>query len=127
MRLRPDLAEAYRGQVVALEAACAGDPAGRAAAAEILRALIGKIVVTPLERRGQVGLELHGEFATILTFTQGSEQSGRGFVVSMVAGEGLEPPTRVQAMPKLVVQCRERARSISSPRRSPRRARLQCS
>ncbi len=94
MRLRPDLAEAYRGQVVALEAAFAGDPAGRAAAAEILRALIGKIVVTPLERRGQVGLELHGEFATILTFTQGSEQSGRGFVVSMVAGEGLEPPAR---------------------------------
>jgi hypothetical protein len=83
--------------VAAPEAALAGNPpagqsptagegpAGRAEAAEILRALIGKIVVTPLQRRGEVGLELYGDLAAILTLAQGAEQSGPGFVVSMVA------------------------------------------
>ncbi len=80
-----------------------------------LRGLIGKVAVTPLARRGQVGLELHGDLATIFALAQAPEQTGPAFVVSMVAGEGLEPPTRVQAMPKLVVQCRERARSGKPP------------
>ncbi len=93
IRLRPDLAEAYRGQVTALEGALAGNQAGRAEVAEILRGLIGKIVVTPQERRGEVDRKLHGELAAILTLAQGPEQSGSGFVISMVAGGGLEPPT----------------------------------
>ncbi len=76
----------------------------RPQAAEALRMLIDKIVLTPGPQRGEVFATLHGELATILEWTQ-QQASGKtakttkpaavatGLSVSVVAGAGFEPTT----------------------------------
>ena len=64
--LHPEMATFYREQVAALHLALgAGDDQDRAEAAERLRSLVSKIVLTPEE--GKLAIDVHGNLAGILT------------------------------------------------------------
>ncbi|KGJ03415.1 Site-specific DNA recombinase [Paracoccus halophilus] len=76
----------------------------RQKAAETLRGLIEKIVLTPGPERGEIYATLHGELSTILVWTerQAIGKSAKttkpaavatGMLVSVVAGVGFEPTT----------------------------------
>ncbi len=76
----------------------------RAEAAEVMRQLIEKIVLTPGPERGELYATLHGELRTILEWTerQAIGKAGKttkpaagatGLSVSVVAGAGFEPAT----------------------------------
>jgi site-specific DNA recombinase len=63
--LHPEMASFYREQVTALHLALgAGDDQDRAEAAERLRSLINKIVLTP--ENGRLAIDVHGDLAGIL-------------------------------------------------------------
>jgi hypothetical protein len=69
-------------------------PADRAEALEILRSLIDKIVVRPVDDRFE--LELVGEIANMVALVPGAEGARNEpyrSSVKVVAGEGFEPPT----------------------------------
>ncbi|WP_421091070.1 recombinase family protein [Pseudochrobactrum sp. MP213Fo] len=74
----------------------------RQEAAEILRGLIEKIVLTPGRERGEIYATLHGELGTILEWTEQQvvgkttkttkpAAGATGLLVSVVAGAGFEP------------------------------------
>jgi DNA invertase Pin-like site-specific DNA recombinase len=98
LRLHPKLAELYAGKVARLEEAL-DDPVDGRQAAEIIRGMIDRIVLTP----GDDGLaaELYGDIASILSIC-GEISSGQkklpgtdipGSQLSVVAGVGFEPTT----------------------------------
>jgi hypothetical protein len=62
-------------------------------AAEILRGLIDRIVLTPLD--GELRAELHGDLAVLARFAQEGKQrsGGNPTRLSVVAGVGFEPTT----------------------------------
>ena len=77
-------------------------PEERPQAAEALRMLIERIVLTPGTERGEMFAAMHGELRTILEWTerQATNESAKttkpaakaaGFVVLVVAGAGFEP------------------------------------
>ena len=67
--LLPSAASIYAQKIAALAEAL-NQPDERAEAAEALRLLIEKIVLTPGPARGEIDATLHGELATILEWTQ---------------------------------------------------------
>ncbi|MDP0929438.1 recombinase family protein [Paracoccus onubensis] len=94
--LLPSASAIYARKVAALTAALA-KPDERPQAAEALRMLIDKIVLTPGPERGEIYATLHGELRTILEWTerQAIGKAGKktkpavgaaGLSVSMVAG-----------------------------------------
>ncbi len=97
----PSAAAIYAKKVAALTAALA-KPDERPQAAEALRMLIEKIVLTPGPERGEIFATLHGELRTILEWTE-RQAVGKatkrntplafalGVSVSLVAGAGFEP------------------------------------
>ena len=101
--LLPNAAAIYAQKVARLTEAL-NHPDVRAEAAEALRMLIDKIVLTPGPQRGEVFATLHGELATILEWTQ-QQASGKtpkttkpaagatGLSVSVVAGARFELTT----------------------------------
>lgn len=67
--LHPKMADFYREQVTGLAAALRGDDGGsRTEAAERLRSLVSKIVLTPAD--GKLTIDVHGDLAGILTIAQ---------------------------------------------------------
>ena len=72
-RLHPNLAEVYRQKVAALHKAPA-DEASRDEAFELIRSLIDKVVVTPME--GDMHIDLHGELAGILALCREGRRGG---------------------------------------------------
>lgn len=99
--LLPSASAIYARKVAALTAALA-KPDERPQAAEALRMLIDKIVLTPGPERGEIYATLHGELRTILEWTerQAVGKAGKmtkpavgtaGLSVSMVAGAGQHP------------------------------------
>jgi hypothetical protein len=71
----PNLAEVYRQKVAELHAALE-DETLRDEGFELIRSLIEKVVVTPVE--GELQIDLHGEFAGIFTLCQpGRRADGR--------------------------------------------------
>ena len=101
-KLFPNLARLYRETVEDLQEELARDdgPAGRPVAQDFAaaRSLIERIVVNPGDHhKARCGLELHGSLVNLLEGITPEEQRRnaadlRG--LRMVAGEGLEPPTR---------------------------------
>ncbi len=72
--LHPKMADFYREQVTGLAAALRGDEDGsRTEAAERLRSLVSKIVLTPAD--GKLTIDVHGDLAGILTITQANALS----------------------------------------------------
>ena len=94
IELHPNLPKIYRRKVADLQAALNKDPISRAEAAECLRTLIEKIVVVPGEKRGETTVELHGHVPAILAFAAGPKRAESRSVISLVAAEGFEPPTK---------------------------------
>jgi DNA invertase Pin-like site-specific DNA recombinase len=108
-RLHPNAADIYAAAVADLEAAL-NDPGIRTEAAEVLRGLVEKIVLTPdADAPDGLAAALHGDLAQILTLAipapasasraKGSGLGGagrpgtpvRGSQLSVVAGAGFEP------------------------------------
>ena len=71
-RIYPDIAEIYRTKIQRLEDALSRPDDAREAA-EAMRDLIDKIVLTPGKKRGEVKAELYGELAAILALTSGQK------------------------------------------------------
>ena len=92
--LHPSMADAYRSKVEELAAALRREDT-RLEASEMLRGLIESIVLTP--RHGQLGIELKGSLAAMLTAatkTKRSPETGDLHVpIQVVAGAGFEPAT----------------------------------
>ncbi len=116
-RIYPDLSRRWRRLVEDLAGALAQGAEGDRQAIELVRSVTTKIVVSPgrLRRPGKAGasadpcgVELHGSLATLLALAGGAvagtapaspNRAAPGWAapnsrVMMVAGEGLEPPTR---------------------------------
>ena len=103
--LHPAMAERYRQEVTALKASL-NRADSRAEAAEHLRALMEKIVLTPVQGRKDLRIDLHGDLAGILSVAaqNGSQKRERlrkavndnfpePSKIVLVAGAGLEPAT----------------------------------
>jgi hypothetical protein len=83
--VHPNLANVYRLRVERFTDAL-DDPDGGRQAAEALRSLIGEIVLTPGEKRGEVKAELRGELFGILDFVKSEEkQQAVGFMPPVAA------------------------------------------
>ncbi len=97
IRLHPNLAEIYRNKVARLEESLNAEGV-RSEAGEAIRALMQEIRLVPDKRTGELRAELYGELATILALSDTSERKRPATEVagrlSLVAEEGLEPPTR---------------------------------
>lgn len=92
VRMNPRLADLYQEKVARLHEELNRAPI-RAEAASILRGLISEIRLIP--QNGELEIELIGEVTSILALaSEGPRQlSAAGAKITMVAGEGLEPPT----------------------------------
>jgi site-specific DNA recombinase len=99
--LHPNLPELYRRRVADFEAALKRTPTEQAAAGEILRSLIARILVHPGKGRGEVQIQVEGSIPAILDFAQQRrERSPNRSVAMVVPRGGFEPPT-----PAFSVQC----------------------
>jgi hypothetical protein len=67
--VHPNVANIYRTKVATFTEVLDDADGGREAA-EALRSLIGDVVLTPGEKRGEVNAELRGELMGILSFTR---------------------------------------------------------
>ncbi len=97
--LHPNMADHYHREVAELHAALA-DEKRRMEAVEIIRALIDKIVLTPVKKNGRktMAIDLHGHLAGILSLaakTKKPPHKDGDFKEStkVVAGVGFEPTT----------------------------------
>jgi site-specific DNA recombinase len=89
VRLHPNMGERYRQQVTGLIEAL-NEPDRRTEAAELIRALVDRIVFSPeAGSPKRATLDLHGDLAGILSLV--SETGGKPPVTTMVAGAGFEP------------------------------------
>ena len=85
VRLHPNMGERYRNQVTGLIEAL-NEPGRRTEAAELIRALVDRIVFSPAAGNPKrATLDLHGDLAGILALA--SETGGKPPVTRMVAGE----------------------------------------
>jgi len=73
--IHPNVAEVYRRKVERLVEALS-DPALRDEAADDIRSLVGKIVISPGPERGEVHATLSGELGGILRFVSGQKPPG---------------------------------------------------
>ena len=101
VRIHPNMAAYYRQQVGRLRETL-NDEEHRAEATELIRDLIDKIVLTPETAengRKTLSIDLHGDLAGILAQAANEKKAPRLSAegleqIKLVAGEGLEPPTR---------------------------------
>ncbi|WP_407670265.1 recombinase family protein [Paramagnetospirillum marisnigri] len=98
--LMPNLAEVYATKVAAL-AESLNDPEIKAEATELIRQLIGRVVMTPdPDAPDGMRMEVHGILGEIVALAAGQELKsklpdlgGPGSQLSVVAGAGFEPAT----------------------------------
>lgn len=82
--VHPGIADIYRRKIAQLVETL-DDPETRLDASSDVRSLIGKIVLHPGEKRGQVHATLHGELMGILDFVNGTSQPEANRVMTKVA------------------------------------------
>ncbi len=82
--VHPGIAEIYKRKVARL-AETLGDPDMRLDASSDIRSLVGKIVLHPGERRGEVHATLHGSLTGILDFVNDNPQPGHRRVITKVS------------------------------------------
>jgi hypothetical protein len=87
--VNPNVAEIYRRKVTRLADALAESEASREAASAI-RSLIGDVVLTPGERRGEVNATLRGELLAILAIASG-DSSRRTAVTGVITNAVASP------------------------------------
>ncbi|MQA66718.1 MAG: hypothetical protein GEU76_12605 [Alphaproteobacteria bacterium] len=93
VELHPSFPEIYRRKIKGLESLAAGDSIMRSEASQILRSLITALTIHARPGRGQYEIELEGSLAGVLALVEGRDTS-REVRVTVVAEEGLEPPTQ---------------------------------
>ena len=93
IRICPDLSGMYRRKVAELRDALNENLETRQQAIAILRTLIDKMVLHPGAKRGEFKVELMGQLASIINLAR-PQGPGEEVMITMVAEEGLEPPTR---------------------------------
>ncbi|WBO24343.1 recombinase family protein [Sphingomonas abietis] len=108
----PNIAEVYRKKVERLAEAL-NQPTERAEAADAIRALIERVILTPGAKRGEINAMLHGEFGAILewvgrlapgqTKTPGSGEPG--VMRSVVAGTRSHLRYNSAARRRLTIPC----------------------
>ena len=74
--VHPNVAELYRAKVTRLAETLA-DPESNGEACEDIRSLVGEVVLTPGEKRGQIHAILRGELMAILDLAEGRRRSPR--------------------------------------------------
>jgi site-specific DNA recombinase len=84
-----DLAELYCQKVDNLRECLTRDEPTRVKAATQLRALINKVEVHPLEKKGAARLRITGDMSAVIGLTGDCKKTA----VKVVAEEGIEPPT----------------------------------
>ena len=109
--IHPNISEIYRRKVERLAGALV-DPEEREEAADALRGLIQRVVLTPGTKRGEVNAVLHGEFGTILEWLERRESTKNdttpaafasgvsGMSVSVVAGARFDRCRTEVALPR---------------------------
>jgi hypothetical protein len=92
LRLHTNLPELYRSKIGRLAEALTA-PETVTEAAETMRGLIDRIVLTPVD--GELRGELHGDLAVLARFAEEgvSRSAGNPARLSVVAGVGFEPTT----------------------------------
>ena len=91
IELHPRAILEYQKRVATLTEALQGG-AARDPALATLRDLLDRIDVAPLPARGEVALTAHGLIAGLVDYAT-RKQAVNASAISMVAGEGFEPPT----------------------------------
>jgi hypothetical protein len=89
-----DLAALFRRKVERLEKSLNADPGITSAAALTLRNVIDAIVLHPRENKGRMRIEVYGEPSILFLPANGEPQDEKNWMITVVAEEGLEPPTR---------------------------------
>ena len=96
--IHPRIADIYRRKVERLSEALSR-PQERDAAADAIRGLVERIVLTPGAKRGEMNATLHGDLGAMLEWAGNgdgrhrTDTPARGMSVSVVAGAGFEPAT----------------------------------
>jgi DNA invertase Pin-like site-specific DNA recombinase len=85
--IHPNMADAYRRKVERLVETL-DHPEIRHEAADALRSIIARIVLTPGEKRGQLHASLHGELPAILDFANGNAHSAPASLVMSQVSAG---------------------------------------
>jgi hypothetical protein len=88
------LAATFRRKVERLQEALNADPGITSAAAPILRNLMDAIILHPRERKGRMLIEVYGEPSVLLLPAADEPVDEKSWMITVVAEEGLEPPTR---------------------------------
>jgi site-specific DNA recombinase len=92
--LHPRMIDRYRRRVADLATALAGDPEARRAALSIVREFVEKVEIGPPPAPGlPATVTAYGLLPRVLAFARERQQAANGPTVSVVAGEGFEPPT----------------------------------
>jgi len=79
--VHPNIAEYYRAKVIHLAETLA-EPESNGEAREDIRSLIGEVVITPGEKRGESHATLRGELVAILDLAAGRRRSPRTEVIT---------------------------------------------
>ncbi len=90
----PDLAKLFRRKVERLEESLGAEPAVTSQAAAILRTFIDGIVLHPRKKQGTMSIEVYGEPSALFLLGNDEAPEERNWMITVVAEEGLEPPTR---------------------------------
>ncbi|MFC3783741.1 hypothetical protein GGR90_001156 [Sphingopyxis italica] len=85
----PGIAEIYKRKVARLTATLR-DPETRLDASSDIRSLVGKIILSPGERRGEIHATLHGSLMGILDFVNGTPKPDHGRVITSVVSGSRE-------------------------------------
>ena len=94
IELHPHLPDLYRKRVETLETVLRSDKPLEGEAAGSIRSWIAKIVLSPGQTRGEMGIEVFGEPAAVLALATGNPAHAQLGVIKVVAEEGFEPPTQ---------------------------------
>jgi len=96
--IHPNLAEIYRRKVAHFAEAL-NDPELRDEVANDIRSIVGKIILTPGPKRGQVDATLSGELMGILDIVRGTDRPPGGHVVPTGTAPSRNQTDKYQAVP----------------------------
>ena len=79
--VHPNIAEHYRAKVIRLAETLA-EPESNGEAREDIRSLVGEVVITPGEKRGENHATLRGDLVAVLDLAAGRRRSPRPEVIT---------------------------------------------
>ncbi len=92
--VHPNIAEHYRAKVIRLAETLAEPESNGEEACEDIRSLVGEVVITPGDKRGENHATLRGDLVAVLDLAAGRRRSPRPEVITnALAGPGFEPMT----------------------------------